>query len=197
MSLRNTVIWFALLANAWIADAKSGQVIRDGFLDLSTWNAAQSPVIELSGDWEFYWSQLLEPSEFAFASPKGSELLRVPGGWYRHSNHPKHGYATYRLRVKLDLIRDIAFSWPTVWSASRIYLDGVLIDEKGIVGTVDDPKTYKPGVRNGHRAFRPKSTEFDIVIHASSFEFFSTGLSSPPQLGTVLGIQNMRERSFH
>lgn len=36
----------------------------DGFLDLSEWNFERDGPINLNGEWEFYWKQLIEPSQF-------------------------------------------------------------------------------------------------------------------------------------
>ncbi|HYX37382.1 MAG TPA: hypothetical protein VE954_30125, partial [Oligoflexus sp.] len=157
-------------------DAKPGRLVENGVADLTRWDADATPVINMKGDWEFYWSQLLEPQDFASGTPQGKELLAVPGGWFRHSEHPKLGYATYRLHVKLDQPKEIVFAWPLLWSASRVFIDGQFIEGTGRVGPSDDPKHYEPGVRTGRKIFTPKSAEFDIVIQTASFEFFTTGI---------------------
>ncbi|HYX38953.1 MAG TPA: 7TM diverse intracellular signaling domain-containing protein, partial [Oligoflexus sp.] len=66
----------------------------------------------------------------------------------------------------------------------------------GRVGPSDDPKHYEPGVRTGRKIFTPKSAEFDIVIQTASFEFFTTGITGTPQIGTIAGIQQNRERAI-
>ena len=35
----------------------------DGVLDLTKWNFDADGVIDLSGEWEFYWNKLLSPDE--------------------------------------------------------------------------------------------------------------------------------------
>jgi signal transduction histidine kinase/class 3 adenylate cyclase/CheY-like chemotaxis protein len=170
--------------------------VKQGILDLRGWSDEAQPVINLSGDWDFYWEQLLEPGDFEKTEPRGKEHLGVPGGWYRHSEHPMKGYATYRLLVKLDKLQSLGLEWPTIWSASRIYIDGALITSIGRVGPHDDPQHYEPEVRNGRHYFKPTKLEFDIVVQVASFEIFVTGIASTPRLGTVAGIESQREREI-
>src|SRR3989442_1024065 len=53
----------------------------------------------LQGEWEFYWKQLLEPSDFLNVSRQPS-YMAVPSSW--SSGKIRHGYCTYRLRVHMD-----------------------------------------------------------------------------------------------
>lgn len=185
-----------LLVTAARLDANPRHAVEQGVLDLTDWDAEKQTVIHMRGAWEFYWSQLLEPKDFAAGTPQGMEYLGVPGGWYRHSEHPEKGYATYRLRVKLKEPREIVLALPPIWSASKVYLDGELIQSAGRVGPSDDPKHYEPGVRSGRKVFTPRSAEFDIVVQTASFEFFVTGIASTPQLGTLEAIESLREREI-
>lgn len=192
MKLTLALLILLIMPAAWSQDVKPFRA-ENGVLDLTGWKVEEQAVIDLTGEWEFYWQQLLEPEAFVNASPQGKDLLGVPGGWYRHSKYPEKGFATYRLHVKLDRVMEIGFAWPTIWSSSKIYLDGTLIGSFGQVGSIDDPQHYAPGVRNGRRYFMPKSAEFDIVVQVASFEFFTTGLATTPLLGTVAGIERNRE----
>jgi hypothetical protein len=136
---------FLAFATGLSLEANPRRPVTQGVLDLTNWDAKERPVVSMGGDWEFYWSQLLEPQDFANGRPNGLEYLGVPGGWFRHSEHPKKGYATYRLHVKLKEPREIAFAWPPFWSASKLYVDGELIATTGRVGPSDDPKTLRAG----------------------------------------------------
>jgi signal transduction histidine kinase len=185
-----------LLLSAGSLEARGQHSVVEGMLDLTAWDPEQNPVIPMRGAWEFYWSQLLEPQDFAMGTPQGMEFLGVPGGWYRHSDHPEMGYATYRLRVKLKEPREIALAWPPFWSASRLYVDGQLIQSAGRVGPSDDPRHYEPGVRTGRKIFTPRAAEFDIVVQTASFEFFVTGIAQTPQIGTIQGLEQQRERDI-
>ncbi len=185
-----------LLITAGMLEANPRLTVQRGVLDLTDWERDHRPVVPMRGEWEFYWSQLLEPKDFVSETPKGLEFLGVPGGWYRHSEHPEKGYATYRLRVKLKEPQEIVFAWPAIWSASKVYVDGDLIQTAGRVGPVDDPQVYEPGVRTGRRVFTPRSNEFDIVVQTASFEFFVTGIAATPHIGTQRGIESLREREI-
>jgi signal transduction histidine kinase len=190
------VMCLLLLVSAGPLEARGQHPVEQGLLDLSDWDPERRPVVPMRGSWEFYWSQLLEPRDFVEGTPQGLEYLGVPGGWFRHSEHPEKGYATYRLRVKLKEPREIALAWPPLWSASRLFVDGELIHSAGRVGPSDDPQHYEPGVQAGRKTFTPRAAEFDIVVQTASFEFFVTGIAQTPHIGTVAGLERLRERDI-
>jgi hypothetical protein len=45
-------------------DAKPRPVASKGVLDLRQWNFEKDGPIDLTGEWEFFWKQLLEPADF-------------------------------------------------------------------------------------------------------------------------------------
>ena len=47
-----------------LQDAQQQPKAANGVMDLTTWNLAGSGTIKLDGEWEFYWMELLEPSDF-------------------------------------------------------------------------------------------------------------------------------------
>ena len=50
------------------------QAIR-GIIDLRRWDFAHSGGVNLTGDWEFYWRQLLTPDTFSAATPPPPGLI--------------------------------------------------------------------------------------------------------------------------
>ncbi len=56
------------------------------------------PVVSLSGEWEFYWHQLLTPEDFKNKSRLSPQYLKVPGSWHNQGN-PLLGCGTYRVRI--------------------------------------------------------------------------------------------------
>src|SRR5574341_1528796 len=53
-----------------------------GVLDLSNWDLARDGLINLSGQYEFYWQQHVRPESFEGPNPPGpSGFINVPGSW--------------------------------------------------------------------------------------------------------------------
>lgn len=108
--------------------------VQDGKMNLMAWNSEEQGLLNLKGDWEFYWSQLLTPEDFKTSNPAPRSLIRVPGSWNRVADFDEKGYATYRLRVQLAKIQELAIHLPPIWSSSLVYIDGKLVHKAGRVG---------------------------------------------------------------
>ena len=67
---------------------------QKGFVDLSV-NDIGTQVVDLNGQWEFYWEQLIQPGQFESRPPTFGE---VPVFWKHYDQgYDKFGYGTYRL----------------------------------------------------------------------------------------------------
>jgi len=124
--------------------AKSGNI--DGAL------LSPSRTVVLDGSWEFYWNRLIatEPQQ----GVKPDFLIRVPDYWSKYkisgSSLPADGFASYRLLLRgLDYSRPVTVYIPDFGSAYRVFIDGVLTAESGIVSkntkkifTVPQAKLY-------------------------------------------------------
>jgi hypothetical protein len=78
-----------------------------GALDLRQWDFEQNGATSLSGEWEFYWGQLLSPESFSTTTPPAiTGLMAVPGSWEDNEVNGQlfrgDGYATYRLTVHFN-----------------------------------------------------------------------------------------------
>ena len=76
-----------------------------GFLDLSEWDFVKDGPVDLRGEWEFYWKQLLRPENFKNnIKPKVSTHIKVPSYWngllINDEKLTEDGFATYRLNIK-------------------------------------------------------------------------------------------------
>jgi HPt (histidine-containing phosphotransfer) domain-containing protein len=155
---------------------------RDGILDLRGQDLSQP--IRAQGTWDFYWKQLLTPADLADSQrPKAS--IKVPGIWSQDpAKYETMGYATYRLKVLVDPGQKLGlFLDASVWSASRIFLDGTEVAHLGQVGTTAD--TSQGGVATRIFEIQPKGSEFDLIIQVSNFEIFLCGITIAPQFGSL------------
>src|SRR5574338_1221783 len=90
------VILFGLSASP----LESTETAQQGILDLRKRDLS-SENVDLSGQWEFYWGQLLLPGQQA----EQRSYATFPSLWHKIKVHgkplPSEGYATYRLKLVL------------------------------------------------------------------------------------------------
>lgn len=84
---------------------------RQGVMDLTQWNFGTDGIVQLDGEWEFYWQKLLEPADFEGKAPPGmTGFFNIPGYWNGHEVNGKSlkgdGYATFRLKVMIHPDQD-------------------------------------------------------------------------------------------
>ncbi len=87
-------------------DAPHPPVAVKGKLDLSRWNFDKNGSVQLNGEWEFYWQRLLIPTDFDQPTPpEMNGFFSPPSAWDGQIISGKtlgaHGYATFRLLVKI------------------------------------------------------------------------------------------------
>ena len=102
-------------------------------MDLSSWNWEENGIVDLNGEWEFYWGQLLEPDDFKTNNTIKPEYMNVPGEW------AQNGYATYRLQVRVpDINTDYNFIFSSMSSSAKLWINGTLCMQRGRVGSYKD-----------------------------------------------------------
>ncbi|MCG8415624.1 MAG: diguanylate cyclase [Pseudomonadales bacterium] len=165
-----------------------------GFIDLSAWDFSQNDPLELSGEWEFYWSQLLSPQQIAQQRPD-FQLQEVPARWTSYDDQlAVEGYATYRLRVQLPadsevygLFLDGQGSSFTLWANSEV------IAEDGEVGT-----ELSGNVRRGQPQlvfFQPDDSLVELVMQISNFSHRSAGFRNALIIGSADSIHALERNT--
>lgn len=93
-------------------DKTPAPIAVQGFLDLTNWDFEKDGIVDLNGDWEFYWEELLTSSnspdlsrkslkqipEFNNSIDSKMNYIPVPSQWQKNG-YATNGYATYRIRV--------------------------------------------------------------------------------------------------
>lgn len=156
----------------------------EGILDFREADFTSS-VYELSGQWEFYHSQLYTPEDFRTGSPAGMEYIDLPGPWTR-MGYPGLGYATYRLRILTEPGQIYLLYIPEIMSSSAVWLNGKEFYHAGKVGMSDlDTVT---GVRNELLAAATPDGVLELVIQAANYHMNGSGIFYPILIGrdTVL-----------
>jgi two-component system sensor histidine kinase ChiS len=177
--------------------AQEEPVVKKGVLDLRAYDFNASGSVEIKGEYEFYWSQMLNP---ALEGDSGEMIYaEVPGTWTQlKKEHPevtRYGYATYRLRILLpDRVDELAFRIVDVYSASGYFLNGKAIDYLGFPGV----NKYQTVVRYS----RPlvigtvDDRELELLIRVSNFDNRVSGIVGGLTVGNVSQMQEARQKEL-
>ncbi len=177
--------------------ARTPPLAEDGVLDLAGWDFAKDGSVVLSGDWEFYWSQLLTPADFSKEPPDTQTgLIAIPSAWDGMEVDGqvlnRNGYATLRLKVLHGNFEEImAFKLPAIMSAYVLYVNGKEVMSKGEIGKTIETMIprHKPDVAD----FVAHENQLDIVIAISNFQYKKGGLINAVKLGPSKMMWNMKK----
>lgn len=158
-----------------------------GIVDLTGWASADNSVIQLNGEWEFYWQKLLTFDDFHNSKLRPDLLVKVPEVWNSYKingrNLPGFGYATYRLKIKnAEAGQALAIRMPTVSTAYNLYINDRLIASNGKVG--GDKQHFMPEYRPVMAEFVPPSNDFDIILQVANFSYARGGVWYPIFMGS-------------
>ena len=159
-----------------------GQIV----LDFSGYDFAEGKRT-LSGQWEFYWDQLLSPDDLKRGLPSG-DLLDVPSSWSHNGKYSNLGKGTYRVKIRLPAgnVTDLSFYFTPVRCAAKVWVNGVLKDSIGMVGNREN---YQSRI-SGLLLSVPQQKEVELVVQVANYDYLSGGLVSEVWLGRTSEIQH-------
>lgn len=179
MKYKTVLILFFIL----IASSQSLQ-IENGVLDLSKWNKIENPVVDLKGDWKFFWKKSVTHETKALHSI--DLMVPVPSKWIDLNESIKeissYGYATYILNVINAPEEELGIRLKYFRSAYSIYFDNELMLKKGIVSESAEKYKMKQGIEYIH--FTPKKTDFSIYIQLANYDHYYSGITKPIKIGS-------------
>lgn len=167
-----------------------------GVIDLAEWDLKQDGVVELDGEWEFYWQRLLTPNSVNGHSGERGFVL-VPNQWNKYTiNDEKlteEGYATYRLTLKLPQPHmRLGLKLPDIATSYNIWVDGKYLGAAGIVGSKAD--LFQPDYQPQAVYFENDDDTVEVIIQVANFAHHKGGLKSSLQFGTDQDIRQLREK---
>ena len=168
-----------------------------GVLDLTHWDFERDGPVNLTGEYEFYWNQLLNPQDFSrYRSSLKPDFIAVPSAWndfeYQGKAIPGDGYATYRLTVLLNGNNStLAIKLLEMSTSYNLFINGQKLSSAGIVDKTAD--LAKPGFHPEIVGFQSSRDLLDVVVQVSNFSHRRGGAWETIVLGTRDQLQNKKE----
>lgn len=151
-----------------------------GNIDLTS--SSPTGTIILDGRWEFYWNRLIVTE--SQQDDKADFFIKVPDYWSKYKINeswlPAGGFASYRLTLQgLEYSSPVTVYISDFSSAYRVFIDGVLAAESGIVSK-DSQKIFTIPKTKLYPVMLPAKEVHEVVIEAASTRF--SGLYMAPVL---------------
>ncbi len=168
---------------------------ENAVLDISSWDFEQNGILTLSGKWEFYWKQLINPAKFDSIKPEKVTYFDMPGYWGNKTIDGKKldnmGFATYRLNIiskkpkKLSMFIAEQMTAYTLWCNKKlIYKSGKVAKNRENSEPKRTPAIIDIKLRKGNN---------EIVFQISNFHHRLGGFYLSPTLGEDTQIYETQE----
>ncbi|WP_117149012.1 diguanylate cyclase domain-containing protein [Paraliobacillus zengyii] len=179
--------------------AESEYLANNGQLDLSKWHDTNS-LIQLDGEWDFYWNQLLEPVDFIndpSIQPTGT--ISLPSNWHttsvNGSSLPREGFATFQVSVTNMQDEVLGLMLPIMYSNYIIWIDDKPLAKSGQVGTNKDTSVAQKNTQVVY--FAPEDNKFTITMQISNYDNAAGGMWESIKLGGFEAIhQSNSKKNF-
>lgn len=173
-----------------------------GILDLRQVKFEEGESVNLGGEWDFYWNQLLTPADLEDPLLEPTFYAEVPSVWKGQLVNdslllPGTGYGTYYLRLLLPPnTDDLALKILTAGTNFKVYANGILVREIGKVGTSREmaEADYRPQVVDLD-GIPMVDNRLDIVVQMSNYHYHIGGFWRAFALGKEEVMRNSHERS--
>ncbi len=168
-----------------------------GVMDLRNYNFKADGPVELRGEYEFYWNQMLNP---AIEGDTGEMIYTtVPDSWFKlRKEYPeieRYGFATYRLMVLLpDKVDEVTFKIEDVYSASGYFINGTAIDYLGFPGV----NKFQTVIKYGRPLVTGSVTsqEVELLIRVANFDNRLSGIVGGIMVGLPEQMQEQRQKDL-
>ncbi|MHC0038708.1 ATP-binding protein [Pseudoneobacillus sp. C159] len=164
---------------------------KEGILDLTQVHLSENP-IKLKGEWAFYWQELLSPEDIQIRFTRDGNhdrWISIPGSWlgYRLDGQQLNGtgFATFRVVIQLseqDRNKQLALRVPTIFHAYKLWVNGDLLEEVGIVS--QDKSGVTPQLATRLVFFQPKNDRVELVMQVANFHHKRGGITKYIELGS-------------
>ncbi|MBC7381791.1 MAG: PAS domain S-box protein [Bacteroidia bacterium] len=173
-------------------------VVKQGVLDLSSWDFEKDGSIKMDGEWEFYWNRLYAPEDFKNNIAEHTSYIQVPGTWNEQKVTsqplPGKGFGTYHLKIKLNHSYDIlGIRTSGAASAYKLWVNGKVIASNGKVSAIAGQMIpqYLP-VLTGMVV---NAEELEIIVQVANNFHSKGGLWDTVELGKLEQLMKEREHT--
>ncbi|HCT29864.1 MAG TPA: hypothetical protein DIW31_03825 [Bacteroidales bacterium] len=144
---------------------------NEGVINISAFDLTSTNLIGIVGEFEFYWNQLLTPSDFKDSSKiKSKKYIHLPGLWNGYEWNNKKlsadGYATFRVVINVPDEDLYSIKVKEFDCAYRLWING-LYTECGKVGT--NKQEEEPSWKRNEVIFFAKDKKAELIIQVSNF----------------------------
>jgi signal transduction histidine kinase len=163
---------------------------KEGILDLTQVHVSENPQ-KLTGEWAFYWQELLSPEEIQTRSARdgnNNRWISIPSSWlgYRLDGQQLDGtgFATFRVVTQLseqDRNERLALRLPTIFHAYKLWVNGELLAEVGVVG--QDKSSVTPRLATKLVFFQSRNDRVELVMQVANFHHKRGGITKYIELG--------------
>ena len=180
------VLLLILLTSCTAPLQPRSQQARQGLLDLKNWDFATKGTIPLKGEWRFYYGQLLAPKQLQEPEHRLAPSFIHLTNLASDTAFAQSGLATLQLTLKAPQASPLmALKITSMPAAYRLWIDGHLLMEQGVVG--HDKITERPAFGRKTVVFQPQSTEIRLTLQISHQHHIGNII---PQPNLLLGTYN-------
>lgn len=171
-----------------------------GIMDLRSIGKDKAFIINLNGEWEFYWNKMLRPNDFENNSFLPDCYGKVPSYWTDYQKlsvkTERFGFATYRLTILLPegFNSPMGIDMPVFDSSYDIYVNGEYHGGNGVPGKNADESI--PAYSRNFFRLKPESDTLSLVINVSNFDHRRGGFWLPIRIGTFSEVQKKLANSW-
>jgi len=173
---------------------------KKGVLDLRNLEKKDKFIVNLNGEWEFYWNQMLYPNDFKKSIKHEPDIFgHVPAYWTEYKRNISttgFGYATYHLQIILPvgINKRLAFEVPVFDSSFDLWINDSLIYSNGIPGRSEESTI--PNYRPGFMRYTPVTDTLSLLLNVANFHHRRGGFWLPMRLGTFTPIQKDKAAKY-
>lgn len=185
--LRYIYILLSIILFLGCSKIQEPNVVKEGNINLSTWNFDNQGVVELRGDWFFHEKELISEN---WSEENPQQMISVPGTW---DNRNDSSYASFQVNVKLPVKhQDLALKVSTQGTAYKLFFNKQLVAEVGRVG-----KTEQNSAAYYYPAIYPINVSADtlkITFEVSNYQYRKGGLWDKIIIGDAKQLQKLRDK---
>ncbi|MBN2891975.1 MAG: PAS domain S-box protein [Bacteroidales bacterium] len=182
----NFIVLLILLTVFASCSHENEKTAKKGVLDLSSWNIEKDGIVEITGEFEFYWNNFYTYTDFHNSEAKLVTIVSIPDVWnnlkIKGKNLPAYGYATYRLKLKTNTsLKEISLYIPYQGTAFELFQNDKSVLKCG--NPTETSKNFSPKRENNIIHLQLDTNVNELIFHVSNYVFRDGGLWYPIQIG--------------